>query len=127
MPYKLEQIFTKTDEQDWSKVIIGDVSRSMNSTPDSRDDQGRSLFSEEDRTSKYSWFVEFKNRVGSNYIGWDREYRGNNQLALIFYLDNESTARLLEEALVLHRNALPNQPYQMSYRLTDNEGNEISL
>lgn len=127
MPYKLEQIFTKTDEQDWSKVIIGDVSRSMNSTPDSRDDQGRSLFSEEDRTSKYSWFVEFKNRVGSNYIGWDREYRGNNQLALIFYLDNENTARLLEEALVLHRNALPNQPYQMSYRLTDNEGNEISL
>jgi len=127
MPYTLEQIFTKTNEQDWSRVIVGDISRSMNSAPDSRDEQGRSLFSQEDRTGKQSWFLDFKNRVGSNFIGWDREYRGNNQLALIFYLDNENTGRILQELCAEHRNALPNQPYQMSYRLTDNEGNEITL
>lgn len=123
MSYKLEQIFTKTNDQDWSGVIIN-TEVSLNSTPDPRDNQGRQSFSNDVLKQRYFWFTEFKRRVGSNYIGWNREYIHNNQLIITYELVNEATARILYEECVEHRKVAP---YTISYRLTNSNGDEISL
>ena len=124
MSYKLVLTYTKTKDQDWSKVILN-TNNSLNSTPDPRDNQSNEAFDENYRKQKYAWFADFKEKAGAAYIGWDREYIDNDKLAITYYLEDENVARILITRY--SNNVLKNFPYTFSWKLYDKDQNEIQL
>ncbi len=123
MSYKLVLTYTKTKDQDWSNVILN-TNNSLNSTPDPRDNQNKEAHNENFRKEKYAWFSDFKEKAGAAYIGWDREYIGDNQLAVTHFVEDENVARIL---YTRHSGAIKNSVYTLLWKLYDKDQNELQL
>jgi hypothetical protein len=101
MTVKAIRKITKTSDQDWSGVYIKNVSSTLNSLPDARDQQN--MFSNTEIRSIRNNIRE--NVRGANgYEGWDREYVGNNELRLIYYFEDRISANTF-----IHASPLPQQ------------------
>jgi hypothetical protein len=101
MTIKAVKKITKTSDQDWSGVYIKNVSSTLNSLPDARDQQN--MFSNTEIRSIRNNIRE--NVRGANgYEGWDREYVGNNELRLIYYFEDRISANTF-----IHASPLPQQ------------------
>jgi hypothetical protein len=101
MTVKAVKKITKTSDQDWSGVYIKNVSSTLNSLPDARDQQN--MFSNTEIRSIRNNIRE--NVRGANgYEGWDREYVGNNELRLIYYFEDRISANTF-----IHASPLPQQ------------------
>ena len=123
MSYKLVQTYIKTNDQDWSQVILN-VENSISSTPDSRDNHSREVINDEIRKKRYSWFSDFKEKAGAAYIGWDREYITDNKLEITHSLEEEAVARILYTRA---SNSIKESIYTITWNLYDNDGNELDL
>ena len=84
----LNQIFKKTDEQDWSGVKIN-VERSISSSPDPRDTYTLDPDVEQQIKQKLP-----KSVSANGYSGWNREYKSDNELVVSYYFDTASNALL---------------------------------
>jgi len=121
MPCRLEHTYTKTNEQDWSGVIVK-AANSLNSTYDPRDDDSNKVMTEQDRVAKYTKFRAAKDELAEKYIGWDREYVGDNQLNIIHYTSDVESARLL---YVSSRRT--HDMYEVSFKIFNENGIEVPL
>jgi len=88
-PFTVRQIVIKKPGDNWNGIFVGDLRKSVSSTPDPRDLEGSentftlNKFKEEwSKQSKFSW---------SSYK-WDREYVSENTLIFYFYFDDQTTA-----------------------------------
>ena len=120
MPCRLEHTYTKTNEQDWSGVIVK-AANSLNSTYDPRDDDSNKVMTEQDRVAKYTRFKTTKDELAEKYIGWDREY-SSNQLKMIHYTTDVRSARLL---YISSRKT--HDMYLVSFKIFDENDNEVPL
>lgn len=93
MSYELRKTYDKTDTQTWDYVSISNTA--MNYTYDPRD---KNEISEDKKPMIYNWYRSIKEQLGQDYIGWDREYVGNNSLIITHYIQNENSARLFYNA-----------------------------
>jgi hypothetical protein len=89
MTVKAIRKITKTSDQDWSGVYIKKIETSVGSTPDPRD-QVTNYSNSEIRIIRDE--VKYNIRNAEGYEGWDREYVGENELRLIYYFSNRSSA-----------------------------------
>jgi hypothetical protein len=87
MTVKLIKLIKKTSDQDWSGKHIN-TNSSLNSTQDSRD---AGNFTEDERLVLKN---NSKNNIrqANGYIGWDREYKDENILKMIYVFDTLENA-----------------------------------
>jgi len=101
MTVKAVKKFTKTSNQNWSGIYIKNISSTLNSTPDPRDQQ--TMYSNDEiRIIKDNVRENIRNAPG--YEGWDREYVGDNELRLIYYFTDAVSANTF-----IHASPTPNK------------------
>lgn len=121
MYYKIEKNYTKTNEQDWSGVIIS-IERSMNPTFDERDNDSKKKIVDEEKPNFVNKFKEIINELGEDYVGWDREYVDENQLKIIYYFKS------IESARTFYVKSFKGQAmYSISWYIVDLEGNRTEI
>jgi hypothetical protein len=119
MSFRLEKIHTKTDNQNWSGVII-DTSTSISSSFDVRDDDHTFTMTKSERLEKVSWFRNLKANLDENYIGWDREYLSDNTLVITY------KANTVDSLNKIYINSRKNHNmYTIQWRMYNSLGNEI--
>jgi hypothetical protein len=134
MTVKLIKLTKKTSDQDWSGKHIK-VNSSLNSTYDPRD---AGNFTEEERLILKN-STKNNMRESEGYIGWDREYKDDNTLLLIYYFDTIENAEnslnpkdiqsitdyntLIEDKIV--KNNIPK--YKSFWYITDAEDNILKV
>lgn len=107
MSVKAVKKITKTSGQDWSGIYIKNVSSTVGSTPDPRDQQN--MYSNtEVRTIRNEIRDNIKGSPG--YEGWDREYVGENELKLIYYFSDKVSANTF-----IHATPTPNKNVREAY------------
>ena len=118
MSYKLIKDTTKTPDQQWYLWL--NTERSLGSTPDPRD--STLSYTDDEKTIIVDYLVNcVKTQPG--YIGWDREYIGNDVLRTIYQFETEADARTFRWAT---RN--PNNQLFVNFRtVTENKAKELSI
>ena len=119
MYYKLEKIYTKNNEQDWSVIII-DYDRALNPTYDERDNDNKKIMEQQERLDKSSPFRETRMSLGDDYVGFDREYVGENDLVVTFYTRTKESARTL-----YINSPKKHELYEVKWRLINPAGIEV--
>ena len=119
MYFKLEKTYTKTDSQDWSGIVI-DSTRALNPSVDERDNDNKKTMTTDERLNKSTGFRDARTSLGNTYVGWDREYVGNNELVLTYMLTTLESAKNLY--IHLHKT---HDMYDVKWKLTSPTGKEI--
>lgn len=129
MPYKLIKKMHKLPEETWDDIHIGDVSKALNTKePDPRDNNS---YSSEEKNIFKSHLDSLSKLEG--YLGFDREYVGDNELHIIRYFDTEEHMKLYHQfstssdSQIYSANIVKNTLYLISYEFQDNEGNTIQI
>ena len=82
----LNQIFKKSEEQDWSGVMINTKS-SISSTEDARDMYNLPSDSISVFRQKLPTIIQ-----SDGYLGWNREYKNDNELVISYHFDTITNA-----------------------------------
>jgi hypothetical protein len=131
MTVKAIKTLTKTSDQDWSGVFFKNISSTVNSTSDPRDQQ--SVYSSEDLLLIRS-NTKYNIESHPGYEGWDREYVGENELKVIYYFSDRINANTFalgsstpnsntkQQYISLLREKSPT--YSVQWSLVDENGQE---
>jgi hypothetical protein len=107
MTVKAVKKFIKSSSQDWSGIYIKNISSTISSTPDPRDQQN--MYSNtEVRIIRNDIRDNIKGSPG--YEGWDREYVGENELKMIYYFADRVSANTF-----IHASPVPNVNVKVTY------------
>ena len=135
MPYTLIKEVTKTSDQEWYVGL--NIANSLSSTPDPRDSNVSYTDEEKAIVSDYANKCL---KLHPGYLGWDREYIGENLLRVTYYFTTEASARTFRmrnhdlsnpyyarflRVLVNKEKELGIAPYTTSWALYDEQGNTI--
>jgi hypothetical protein len=124
MSYKLKKIHVKLDGEDWSHIVF-DVITALDTTPDDRDSLNKETINPRARPEKFKWFSEIKHTLGESYIGWNREYVGNDQFHMIYYFTTEEAARQFYEEASAKQ--LTHEGYMVQWQLLNDTDNELEV
>ena len=129
MPYKLIKKIHKLPEETWEGIHIGDVSKALNTKElDPRDSNS---YSSEEKSIFKSYLDSLSKLDG--YLGFDREYVGDNELHIIKYFDTEENMKLYHQfsissdSQIYSTNIVKTTLYLISYEFQDNQGNTIQI
>jgi hypothetical protein len=129
MPYKLIRKMNKQQEETWDHVHIGDITKAINTKePDPRDNNS---YTDEEKAVFKSHLESLSKLEG--YLGFDREYIGDNELRIIKYFDTELNMKVYHkfctnsDARIYSVDIVKTTVYSSSYEFQDNEGNVIPI
>lgn len=88
MSYKLIKDVTKPSDQQWYLWL--NTERSLGSTPDPRD--STLSYTDDEKAVILDYLINCV-RSQPGYIGWDREYIGDDLLRTTYHFDTEANAR----------------------------------
>jgi hypothetical protein len=138
MPYKLTRTISKREEDLWYIHINSNTS--LNTEQDPRD---LIIYSENESGILSSYLQKIKENI-NDYVGWNREYVGNNTLLINNYFGSESSARLCYSRIMMNPPLLEteairglykqkkkqnniNVQYTETWSLQDENGNNLNL
>ena len=138
MTYTLTKTITKQSEEAW--VVFFNVSKSIDSVPDDRDNT--TLYSENEKIFVQKYFESINENM-TDYLGWNRSYVNDNSIEVVFTFDTPSSSRefyrrmtsqtpsieveALNTLFKVKKQKLKIPNYQISWNLADNFGNQITL
>lgn len=138
MTYTLTKTITKQSEEAW--VVFFNVSKSIDSVPDDRDNT--TLYSENEKILVQKYFDSISENM-TDYLGWNRSYVNDNSIEVVFTFDTPSSSRefyrrmtsqtpsieveALNTLFKVKKQKLKIPNYQISWNLADNFGNQITL
>jgi hypothetical protein len=118
MSYKLIKDMSKTPDQQWYLWL--NTERSLGSTPDPRDS---TLSYTDDEKAVILDYLINRVRTQPGYIGWDREYIGDDLLRTTYQFETETNARTFRRAT--HD---INDPLFINFQtVTENKAKELSI
>jgi len=119
----------KLPDETWDGVYIGDVSKAISTKElDPRDNNS---YSDEEKSIFKSHLESLSKLDG--YLGFDREYVGDNELHIIRYFDTEENMKLYHQfsissgSQIYSTNIVKTTLYLISYEFQDNQGNTIQI
>ena len=138
MPYTLTKTITKQSEEAW--IVFFNVSKSIDSAPDDRDNT--TLYSEDEKIFVRKYFESISENL-TDYLGWNRRYVDDNSMEVDYSFDTLSSSRefyrrmtsltpstevgALNALFKMKKQNLKIPTYQISWKLTDNSGSQLTL
>lgn len=138
MSYKLTMTITKREDDPWFLQLS--VITSLDQTYDSRD---RIIYMDKEYDLFRLYVKKLKENI-KDYVGWTREYVGENTLKINHFFDSEDSAKLYHQRATmdpplnemrLYRNLYAKKvkesnvkiSYSYVWTLTDENGKELAL